>query len=1549
MKTSLAILKRDLFVLLKNPIALLVVGALLILPGLYAWYCILANWDPYSNTGSMPIAVVNEDRGAYNSLAGTVNVGKQVTDKLKDNDKIDWKIYDSKEEALQDTRDGVVYAAIVLPEDLSKDLVGIFEGSDKEPTIYYYPNEKYSAVATKVCDSASKTLIQQINQGFSSTVNSKILESVQDVSDKVEDRAAQMNQSAIAEVHAIQADLEKVIVSLDDASSAINGWRNAATGARSALAAASEQLPVISSSLAQGSAELDAFRTATGDFEGDLSSSILRSATTVSTISADAINTLTQATQDLQTVQTRLEALEAVAGGNPDLEYLVAKMQLIVEICQAVLNGVENRAGEINTTVQGMTDAVSRATTRISGEVMPKLSSGTYELATSFSKLSGAVGQFEPQLVSLDNVLVQTDAALADAEQAIADAKLLLADISTNLKGTVTDIGAIGGALKVERLQQLLNIDPENMSTFVSSPVKMVTEKVYPVSNYGTAVAPFYTNLALWIGCFILASLIKVEVTGFSQATARQRYFGRWMLFIILSLLQSQAICGVDILLGIDCGNPVAFMVAGAFCSFAYMNLIFALVKTFRNIGKTLCIFLLIMQVPGSSGMYPIEMMPGFFQSIHPALPFTYGIDAMREALSGMYGMKYFSDLLVILLIVPGSLIIGLLLRPAMTNLLLMFDEEMNKVGFLASEEYQEGMESNRIRNLVRALAANRDYTDDIEERAWRFNRTYPRLRKAGLIATFALPLAFLVLMLPLNLGLNLSTDIKLGALVAMLLLLLTVMVTLIILEYMHRSITSEMEVLGASLLEEGENDDIPALTDGAHEVYVPEPEPEVLSMVPATAAIGSREPTGGPTRDIFTTDMRLGFKSAIGVAVIMLLVITPAMYAWFNIAGSWDPYSATGNLKVAVANEDDGYKGELIPITINVGDTVVSQLRGNTNFDWVFVSKEEAVSGVQSGKYYAAIEIPGSFSANMMTYLIEDSDYPDVVYYTNEKQNPIAPLITQKGADAIQENIRVSFTKRIDAVALSVAYDVLDYVKSPNVSNYVAKMSKHLDDAILDTKNAAKETRQIATLSGTASNIVDTTGVTIDGLKDASESAKLAVNDAKSGISNATSALDEAAAVVRDMLNGRSIDIDKIMSINDTALGLLESGAELVPSRIDSLIADVQAARETATTDEQRAQCDALINALQDTKRYADAVPGKVENARVQNDDMIQRAAADIEEARAFFNNTVTPSMNNLRSTFSTTISSTSRVVSGLEDAINGIGESTGGLSNQLDTLSNGLQKAGDKLENAATNIESTKQRVSDALKSGKMQDIEKTILGGDPELMSTSLSAPIQQKREAIYAVGNFGSSMAPFYTVLSLWVGALVMISTMRVHVVEERMEELRRRYIKVRPRHEFFGRYGIFGFVGLLQGTIVLLGDLMFLHIQCEHPIAFFLLGLFIGQMFCLIVYTITELFGDVGKALCVILLIMQVAASGGTFPVEMLHPYLSNIVPFLPFYHAMTMLQECVAGIFLPAVLVSVAALLAMVGGLLLLGLPLRRPFRFINNFLEGQLEKTGYM
>ena len=167
---------------------------------------------------------------------------------------------------------------------------------------------------------------------------------------------------------------------------------------------------------------------------------------------------------------------------------------------------------------------------------------------------------------------------------------------------------------------------------------------MYPVENYGSGVTPFYTNLALWVGGFVLIAIFKLEVDteGVGQITANQGYFGRWMLMVLLGFVQSVIVCVGDLVLGIQCGHPVLFVIAGVFTSFVYVNIITrcrsrqAYRQSHRRHPRHCA-------DPGFLGHVPIEMMPDFFQALHPLLPFTYGINAMRETIGGMYGMNYLS------------------------------------------------------------------------------------------------------------------------------------------------------------------------------------------------------------------------------------------------------------------------------------------------------------------------------------------------------------------------------------------------------------------------------------------------------------------------------------------------------------------------------------------------------------------------------------------------------------------------------------------------------------------------------------------------------------------------------------------------------------------------------------------------------------------------------------------------------------------------------------------------------------------------------------------
>ena len=139
----------------------------------------------------------------------------------------------------------------------------------------------------------------------------------------------------------------------------------------------------------------------------------------------------------------------------------------------------------------------------------------------------------------------------------------------------------------------------------------------------------------------------------------------------------------------------------------------------------------------------------------------------------------------------------------------------------------------------------------------------------------------------------------------------------------------------------------------------------------------------------IFISDVKRIFQNVVAVVVIMGLCVIPCLYAWFNIFSNWDPYgeSSTSNLKVAVVSEDEGVT--VAGISVNIGSSVVEALQENKVMGWVFTeTSDEAVDGVYSGEYYAALVIPDDFTEEMISFLGGQIEHPDIIYYENEKKN---------------------------------------------------------------------------------------------------------------------------------------------------------------------------------------------------------------------------------------------------------------------------------------------------------------------------------------------------------------------------------------------------------------------------------------------------------------------------------------------------------------------------------------------------------------------------------
>ena len=224
----------------------------------------------------------------------------------------------------------------------------------------------------------------------------------------------------------------------------------------------------------------------------------------------------------------------------------------------------------------------------------------------------------------------------------------------------------------------------------------------------------------------------------------------------------------------------------------------------------------------------------------------------------------------------------------------------------------------------------------------------------------------------------------------------------------------------------------------------------------------------------IFTGDLKKLQHNTIACIVLIGLVIVPSLYAWFNIDASWDPYGNTGNLKVAVANTDLGYRGDLFPIELNLGEQVVSALRENHQLQWIITGEADAIEGVKRGEYYAALILPDTFSTDMMSLFSGDIRKTEILYYLNEKENAIAPKITDKGADAVRKQIDTVFTETITEISLDMTKSLSSVVNQREGVQIEQNMVQAIEDAADQIDAVSAMIKSFSLMTGSLGDLLE-------------------------------------------------------------------------------------------------------------------------------------------------------------------------------------------------------------------------------------------------------------------------------------------------------------------------------------------------------------------------------------------------------------------------------------------------------------------------------------------
>jgi len=728
----------------------------------------------------------------------------------------------------------------------------------------------------------------------------------------------------------------------------------------------------------------------------------------------------------------------------------------------------------------------------------------------------------------------------------------------------------------------------------------------------------------------------------------------------------------------------------------------------------------------------------------------------------------------------------------------------------------------------------------------------------------------------------------------------------------------------------------------------------------------------------LFRADLRRATSNVMSVIVLCGLIVIPSAFTWFNVIGSWEPFDNTKNLKVAVASVDEGYTSALIPLHINVGSVVESALRANDQLDWVITSKKDAIAGTESGEYYAAMVLPKDFSERMLTFYTAGSQRTEIDFYMNDKSNPLAPLITSEGADDLSAKINAEFTKELSNVALSLVSSLSTSLSDSESQAAFARIEAHVGQAGVQLRAAAGTANMFTALLESSVPLVDgATGLLraveseFSGATGRVQEGLEASQGANGAIAQATQALTNAFAASEEQLGRFSGQVDRVFSTLDTDAGESVVRIEDMSGQLGELITRHEALRDRLIEDvepnlpeEDReafaillagletaiAQEKELQSRLGDMATTVAAGNADAQRFRGQLDSRISAAQSAIGNANTVYANDLKPTLDQLAAELGA-VGAGLGAIAGDVSAVTNAGEGAAAL---LQTAARDNRVLAEALTAAADGVDRVQQALSNAIDSGDFSQIAK-IIGANPDVLATALAQPIGIDRIPVYPVVSFGAGMAPLYTILSLWVGALLLAVTLRVDPPRRAFEgdsDLQLRSDGGPPlklHEQFLGRYAIFALMGLAQSTLVFLGNILLVGLDPVHPFLFMVVGWTTSLVFTFIIYTLVVSFSDAGKALAVFVLVIQVAGAGGAYPLSLLPEWFQNVSPFLPATHAIDAFRAALAGIYQGDYWISLGWLLAFLVPMALLGLALRKPLIGFNEKMEGMLQSTKLM
>ncbi len=645
--------------------------------------------------------------------------------------------------------------------------------------------------------------------------------------------------------------------------------------------------------------------------------------------------------------------------------------------------------------------------------------------------------------------------------------------------------------------------------------------------------------------------------------------------------------------------------------------------------------------------------------------------------------------------------------------------------------------------------------------------------------------------------------------------------------------------------------------------------------------------------------------EKILKILIFAVVLLIPIIYSFFYLKSYWNPYGTLSDMKIAVVNLDSGKDDK------NQGNEFVQSLKDSATFNICEVSQEDANDGMEKGNYYATIEIPENFTKCLESGATTDKQVAQITYRPNQATNYLATQIINSAVKTIELNLQSKVDREIIANLSDKLNEVPDSLQtiSDGASSILDGSQslndgiKQLNDGTNQLSSSYKEFDNGVASAYTGSQSLESglvqvaTGV--DTLKNGGQTLDSAISQINAGVdelsSQSNSGIASLASGVNDLntgatnLNAKLPEyVEKVEYLNSNVKPLLQALSAYSGNTTDSTLQYLAvSASQILAQDPEKGNLDGFqqltIGGQALTTGANDLYTGTQKLVAGTQD--LGKLTTGVQSLKSALTQ-VKQGTTSLNQGIVTLSNGTVQLTAGSSTLTNGLAtlnSSSKTIDNALTTLNNGTASAYDGSNKLVEGVQTFKTSIDEGLANTKEQ--LKSLNG-----IEDFGAKPVEFKTEAYGEVNSYGIAFTPLFLCIGLWVGALM------AYVVLYYDQKHRFKIFDHDYKNKILQNIAYIG-LGALQGLIVAILLKLGLGFDIQNHALYYTASILVGITFVSIIQFLIRNFGDIGKFLALVVLVLQLAASGGTFPVETIDKGFQGITSYLPMTYSIKLFRE----------------------------------------------------